>query len=993
MNKIQYFNIETSINDKRNIKGFELENKLKIILISDPEINLSSCSVAVGAGYLHDEYPGTAHFLEHLLFMGSKKYPEQNVYHSYIQINGGQDNAFTADTMTCYYLTLETSFLKKGIEMLSWFFRAPLLNESHINSEMEIIDSEHNKNILSDSWIMDDIFKNFIKSNSKYKKFGTGNLKSLNTITKKDIFDFYNKYYTTDNLYVCIVDSKNINIMIDEYLGYFQEIPIKLTESNSDRFKKDKLELIPNDLIIFNYSSDYLIVNYYLILDAQETNIIEFQLIQFINYLIGTEYKDSIAYYLKENDIIKNIIANIEYFYDYSANINIQFIMVDDNKNNIIKTYYFVLNLIDKIKNLSENEFIKFYDNFRKIKNLKLLYDSTNDPESISIEVIENMLKGNISEAIIRNDKVPEYNKFIYKKYIEILNSIKIKMTTNINFNNIPLDKFIKSQWYLSSYFIDNISFQKIISLNEKKILMGIKFDLNNVIGIQNFIIKNNISNTYCDKSSIPELIYESNKLCRKVYLMESNKYNKPIGSITIIRKNNLLLNKNNKLLILIYEELCNKILNYFLEVMNNYKLNFSISIYKEHIVYNFIGIEYELNYFISQIIKQIYPDVIFYNNPKSKKYFNEIIRDMKENLKNFKFNPPYNICSKYISYLLDNNLLPEEKLNYLEKLTWENFIIEITNCLKYSYEYYLLVGIKKYGYGLEQISQTQTQIPTQTNYNFKSDQYINNIIDSLELNQNNYLLSDSLNKDNNIVSIGMGMGTGTGTGTSTGKQTEKKLFKNHTINSFDTNPSEINNCVVRYWVCGEKINIIYNIKNKDIIDFEIVKKIIKSKIIMSFVSDILSEPLFDKIRTIDKLGYIVKVDNRIINPLTDSLNFIIYFLIQSSYSISRISESIKNFCKFIIKDIKNNYNAYTEKFRLLKDSKMIDFKKPYSDLIEELTSYIESIVSKNFIFKMNLLYLEICSQINFTDDIEPIINSIVNSKSKHYDIVLNKKN
>jgi insulysin len=163
MNYIQYFDIQLSSNEKRNIKGIELENKIKLILISDPEINMSSCSVAVGAGYLQDDFQGTAHFLEHLLFMGSEKYPEQNDYHSYIQINGGYDNAFTTENMTCYYLSLETSFLKKGIEMLSWFFRSPLLDESHIKSEMEIIDSEHNKNILIDNWIMDDVFKNFIR--------------------------------------------------------------------------------------------------------------------------------------------------------------------------------------------------------------------------------------------------------------------------------------------------------------------------------------------------------------------------------------------------------------------------------------------------------------------------------------------------------------------------------------------------------------------------------------------------------------------------------------------------------------------------------------------------------------------------------------------------------------------------------------------------------------------------------------------------------------
>ncbi len=69
MNYIQYFDINTASNEKRTIKGIELENKIKIIFISDPNINSSSCSVAVGAGYLQDEFEGTAHFLEHLLFM------------------------------------------------------------------------------------------------------------------------------------------------------------------------------------------------------------------------------------------------------------------------------------------------------------------------------------------------------------------------------------------------------------------------------------------------------------------------------------------------------------------------------------------------------------------------------------------------------------------------------------------------------------------------------------------------------------------------------------------------------------------------------------------------------------------------------------------------------------------------------------------------------------------------------------------------------------
>ena len=161
----------------------------------------------------------------------------------------------------------------------------------------------------------------------------------------------------------------------------------------------------------------------------------------------------------------------------------------------------------------------------------------------------------------------------------------------------------------------------------------------------------------------------------------------------------------------------------------------------------------------------------------------------------------------------------------------------------------------------------------------------------------------------------------------------------------------------------------------------------------MDFVVSILNEPLFDKIRTIDKLGYIVRTNYKIINPFNDYMHFIIFFLVQSSYSIERISSSMINFNKFIMKDIKNNYDNYLEKFESLKNSELINLKKPYSDLSDEISSYIESIISKNFIFNINQLYLDVCSEINFENDVLPVIYNIVKNKSKYHDIILEKKN
>ena len=64
--------------DKRESKTFSFENGLDIFLISDPDVHRSAAALAVGVGHLHDpvEKQGLAHYLEHMLFLGTKKYPE-----------------------------------------------------------------------------------------------------------------------------------------------------------------------------------------------------------------------------------------------------------------------------------------------------------------------------------------------------------------------------------------------------------------------------------------------------------------------------------------------------------------------------------------------------------------------------------------------------------------------------------------------------------------------------------------------------------------------------------------------------------------------------------------------------------------------------------------------------------------------------------------------------------------------------------------------------
>lgn len=90
-------NIVKSQQDNRDYRGLQLSNGLKVLLISDPATDKAAAAMTVDVGHMSDpdELPGLAHFCEHMLFLGTKKYPNENAYSTYLSENGGSSNAST----------------------------------------------------------------------------------------------------------------------------------------------------------------------------------------------------------------------------------------------------------------------------------------------------------------------------------------------------------------------------------------------------------------------------------------------------------------------------------------------------------------------------------------------------------------------------------------------------------------------------------------------------------------------------------------------------------------------------------------------------------------------------------------------------------------------------------------------------------------------------------------------------------------------------------
>ncbi|KFG99738.1 peptidase M16 inactive domain-containing protein [Toxoplasma gondii MAS] len=103
---------------KRSYRFVKLPNHLSVWLVSDPAADLASAALDINVGSYFDPPPveGLAHFCEHMLFLGTEKFPDETEYSNFIKQHGGCTNAYTEHTHTNYHFSVAPEHLEGGSE-------------------------------------------------------------------------------------------------------------------------------------------------------------------------------------------------------------------------------------------------------------------------------------------------------------------------------------------------------------------------------------------------------------------------------------------------------------------------------------------------------------------------------------------------------------------------------------------------------------------------------------------------------------------------------------------------------------------------------------------------------------------------------------------------------------------------------------------------------------------------------------------------------------
>ncbi len=234
--------IEKSPQDDREYKILTLNsNSLTTLLISDPTTDKSSAALDVRIGHLSDpdNLPGLAHFLEHLLFMGTEKYPNENEYNVYLSNHGGSSNAYTDLESTNYYFDISStstssteSPLVGALDRFAQFFIHPLFLPNTTNKEILAVDSEHAKNLQNDTWRQFQLFKSLANPSHPYSKFGSGNLTTLQTNpekrgldTRQELIQFHQQFYSANIMKLVVYGKESIEELESIVSNLFSSIP------------------------------------------------------------------------------------------------------------------------------------------------------------------------------------------------------------------------------------------------------------------------------------------------------------------------------------------------------------------------------------------------------------------------------------------------------------------------------------------------------------------------------------------------------------------------------------------------------------------------------------------------------------------------------------------------------------------------------------------------------------------------------------------------
>ncbi|KAI3760352.1 hypothetical protein L1987_50746 [Smallanthus sonchifolius] len=763
----------------------------------------AAAAMCVGMGSFCDplEAQGLAHFLEHMLFMGSAEFPDENEYDSYLSKHGGSSNAYTEVEHTCYHFEVKPEFLLGALRRFSQFFISPLVKTEAMDREVLAVDSEFNQALQNDACRLQQLQCHTAAPGHAFNQFFWGNKKSLvdameNGINLRDqIFKLYNEFYHGGLLKLVVIGGESLDVLESWVLELFTKV--KTSNASKSEVKPGLPVWSPGKIYRVEAVKDVHVLDLSWTLPCLRKSYLK-KAEDYLAHLIGHEGRGSLLFFLKAKGWATSISAGVgddgmqrsSVAYVFGMSIH----LTDSGLEKIYEIIGFVYQYLKLLRQVGPQEWI--YRELQDIANMDFTFAEEQPQDEYAAELSANLLIYPPEHII--------YGDYAYKEWDEETIKHVLTFCTPDNMRTDILSKSLnKSQdvkyepWFGSKYTEEDIS-PSLLELwrNPPEIDAALHLPARNEFIPQDFSIRANNKSFDSMGLSPPKCILDES-LMKFWYKLDTSFRSPRANTYFRVTLNGAYAGLKNVLLTELFLNLLKDKLNDIVYQASVAKLDTSISLVGDKLELKVYGFNDKLPVLLSKILETAKSFV-----PTDERFV-VIKEDMERNLRNANMKPLNHSNYLRLQVLCQSFWDVDEKLGLLNNLSLADLKAFIPKLFSQLY----IEGLC-HGNLLEEEAKNVSNI-------FKK--YFS--VQPLPL--------DMRHKDN-IICL----------------PSSADIVRDVTVkNKLDTN---------------SVVELYYQIEP------EVGSNLAKSKALVDLLDEIVEEPLFNQLRTKEQLGYVVDCSPRV---------------------------------------------------------------------------------------------------------------------------------
>lgn len=389
-----------------------LPNGLRAMLCHQPDLTTSYISMSVRAGHFYDPdiCPGLSHLLEHMLFMGSRHFPNPNAVNDFIEQYGGSINAWTGTEYTNFHYQCDGTAINQTLPAFADMLRQPVLNEESIANEIKSIDAEYKFKKRDDLRRLYQIHKETCNPAHPFSKFSVGNAAVFSehgvTYLRETLRAFHTTYYCAQNMCLCIaspVPLKQLEAIVFQSFSNFTQGQ-RANDKWPPLYEKAQLGIKINIKPL--QTARRLIATFTL---PAIHNDIKTKPLNYISHLLGDEGEGSLLAYLKGKNWAMNLIAGSGIEGDHFKDFNISFQLTKRGMEHTDEILHALFSYIELIKS-SIDEPWRFKEK-AQLTSLAMTYEENIKPLNLICEYAQAQFFYSPDDIRLLRKTVGEYNQ------------------------------------------------------------------------------------------------------------------------------------------------------------------------------------------------------------------------------------------------------------------------------------------------------------------------------------------------------------------------------------------------------------------------------------------------------------------------------------------------------------------------------------------------------------------------------------------------------